>query len=173
MTLQRRSILASVLCGALGPVAYALVLLFMNRELGSVSFIAGFVSVSALSWWAAERQRRKGDLMGWQADPAVFVAAFVLLPAGGVATVFFFGTLIGHVLGRRPLDVLIFNTGQRVVAASVAVAATSWFAPAGSPVSGKLLVGAAVASLVFTVMNEVVLGAFFTYVGDAAFFPAV
>jgi diguanylate cyclase (GGDEF)-like protein len=111
--------------------------------------------------------------MGWQADPAVFVAAFVLLPAGGVVTVFFLGTLIGHVLGRRPVDVLVFNTGQRVIAASAAVAATHFIAPAGAPVAGRLLLAAAVASLVFTVANELVLGAFFTYVADAPFVSTV
>ena len=173
MTLRQRSILASVLCGLLGPAALALLLLLVGHDVGRISFISGFVAVSALSWWAAERQRRKGDLMGWQADPAVFVAAFVLLPAGGVVTVFILGTLIGHVLGRRPLDVLIFNTGQRVLAATAAVTVTSFFAPAGSSVTGKLLLGAAVASLVFTVVNEIVLGAFFKFVGEASFFSTV
>ncbi|MEY2590951.1 MAG: hypothetical protein QOJ67_2935 [Acidimicrobiaceae bacterium] len=165
--------LASILCGALGPIGLGLVLLLFDHKLGQIAMVAGFIAVSAVSWWAAERQRRKGDLTGWQADPAVFVAAFVLLPAGGVVTVFFLGTLIGHVLGRRPFDVLIFNTGQRVIAASAAVAATTFISPAGAPVTGRLLLAAAVASLVFTVINEVVIGVFFTYVGGAPFFSTL
>src|SRR3954453_5018877 len=140
-TLRKRLWIASLFCGVVGLLA-ALGVMAVGESFGKPSVLIGLIAVSALSWGASAHLSRRGDVAGWQADPAIFVAAFVLLPPAGVACVFVAGTALGHVLGLKPVRILILNTGQRALAASAAVCVAASVASAGSPVSARMLVAA-------------------------------
>src|SRR3954453_10710421 len=78
-TLQKRLWIASLVCGLVG-VAGATGVMLAGQDFGKPSVLIGLIAVTALSWGASAHLSRRGDVAGWQADPAIFVAAFVLLP---------------------------------------------------------------------------------------------
>jgi diguanylate cyclase (GGDEF)-like protein len=167
-TLQKRLWIASLFCGVVGLVA-ATGVMVAHQDFGKPSVLVGLIVVSALSWGASAHLSRRGDVAGWQADPAIFVAAFVLLPPAGVACVFVAGTALGHVVGLKPVRTLVLNTGQRALAASLAVCVAAPVATAGSPVSARMLAAAAVASAMFALTNDVVIDLYLTFGSGSPF----
>ncbi|HEX3542195.1 MAG TPA: ATP-binding protein [Acidimicrobiales bacterium] len=90
-------------------------------------------------------------------DEGFVLVAALLLPAGAAILVFAIATAIAQVVRRRPLMKSVFNWGQVVTSAGVAVAVTRLIAPPTPRLTGVELVAAAFGAAAYFVVNGVAI----------------
>ena len=100
-------------------------------------------------------------------DEGFVLVAALLLPAGGAILVFAIATAIAQVVRRRPLLKSIFNWGQVVTSAGVAVAVTRLIAPPTLRVTGVELAAAALGAVAYFVVNGVAIATVVASLGSS------
>src|SRR5947208_1101301 len=91
------------IAGAIGAVLVAsslAVLALTGAPFGHPAVVVSFVLFEGVHWACALRFQPNDDDLVKQFDQAIFVAAFLLLPAAGVVSTFALGVALGFVLLR-------------------------------------------------------------------------
>jgi diguanylate cyclase (GGDEF)-like protein len=157
--------------GASGVAAVGLTVgLAGSRGLGSVLGVSAFALLITLSWLFPLFVLRRDETEAFMVDEGFFVAMALLLPPVGVVAAFTFAAVASQVVRRRPLDRVVFNTGQLLasVGAGLAVAGA-----AGIPGGGRIapILAVVVGAGVFHAANSAAVAGIMALASGQPFFP--
>jgi diguanylate cyclase (GGDEF)-like protein len=123
--------------GASGAAAVALCLALAGESgVGPVVELSTFAGLITLSWLFPLFVLRREETEAFMVDEGFFVAMALLLPPIGVMAAFTFAAVASQLVRRRPLDRVVFNTGQLLASVGVGLVVTR---AAGAPGGGRLL----------------------------------
>ena len=162
----------SRIAGSIGLLASAAVVagvLHARPGIGPAAIVMTLIAVQAASWWAASRlQPSDGDEI-WQFDEAVFIAAAMILPAGGVLVAFIVGAAVGQLLDRLPPRAIFSNLGMNAIAAAAGLVVVSSITSLDAPLSARVVLALVLGSVVLAITNEAGLALYFRAVGQMSF----
>ena len=129
--------MAVTAAGASGAAAVTLSVVIAGQSgVGPVAELAAFAGLITLSWLFPLFVLRREETEAFMVDEGFFVAMALLLPPVGVMAAFSFAAVASQVVRRRPLDRVVFNTGQLLASVGIGLLVTR---TAGVPGNGRLL----------------------------------
>ena len=155
--------------GLLVSIVVVAVVLSVRPGLGPTAIVMTLIAVQAASLWAASRlQPSDGDEI-WVFDEAVFIAAAMILPWGGVLVAFILGSALGQLLDRLPPRAIFTNFGISSVAIVAGLAVASALQGLDAPLSGRYVVAVVLGAVTLAIVNEAGVALYLCAVGGRGF----
>jgi diguanylate cyclase (GGDEF)-like protein len=170
---SRRELVWGIAVFVAGAAATAGVISVYGKALGSWVALTAFIVLETMNAFASVWLAKRFRIAIWHLDGAILAAGVCLLEPSGVVVTMALGTLIGHVLARRPVSRLLATVGQVAIAVSGAVFAFELFRGDASIASARAGLAILVAVLVMTVLWEVVVGLLFWGIDREPFLPGL
>ncbi len=152
----RRRLLAVAFAAAAISVV-ALVAIVDNR-IEPLGLVVVLLIAQAINCAAAFVLQPRAASDYWPVGDAVFVCGLGLLSPLGLVTVFAVGTSLGLLVGRQRPVLVAFNGALTTLSAAGGLALAGTIAPAQSPESLRLIAALLVGVVVYTIVNELIVG---------------